>query len=129
MTPAQIAAAQPMLLEHAGTRVALLKVKATFGTSGAISSYADSTTGVVVAKPTGTGVYTITATGCQNLILMGEPAYVDATFANRTSLTVNSNTAGVITLQCAVEDNTSGIAVIADATSGDSMECVLLAEF
>jgi len=114
------------------SRIAILKVKALFGASGAITNYTGSTAGVVVADGASTaGIYTITASGAKSITLFGAPTYHDVTYANRSSIVVNSNVqaTGVITFTVVVEDNTSGIAIAADATSGDSMECCLLAEY
>jgi hypothetical protein len=109
--------------------VALMVAHATFTTSGAIDSYAGSTKGTVVAKPAGTGLYTVTFPACKALRLAA-PAYHQASGVDmRLGVVSVVPTTGVVTLQCSKESTSSDDFEAADATTGDAFDLIAYAEY
>jgi len=100
-------------------------VNAVFGTSGAIASYSGRA-GAVVAKPSGTGVYTVTIPQAKKVYVSGI-TYFDAAGTGKLIPTAKSKSTTVVTIVTSAEG--TGTLAPADAVSGDSIDVCLWVEF
>jgi hypothetical protein len=100
-------------------------VNAVFTTSGAVASYTGRA-GAVFAKPSGTGVYTLTIPQCKKVYVAGV-TYYDASGGGKLIATAKSKSSTVVTIVTSAEG--TGTLAPADAVSGDSIDVCLWVEF